>query len=219
MNKNQKEIIAKIADEVKVKLLGESSGHDWWHILRVWNNAKLIAKSENANMFIVEAAALLHDIADYKLNDGDEEIGPRVAGEMLLKYNVDQSIVESVRNIIRNMNFHGNLDQKQNLTIEGKIVKDADRLDAIGAVGIGRTFAYGGNKGFEMYNPNIKVKVKMTKEEYVKNKPPTINHFYEKLLKLEKMMETKTAKKIAKGRHKFMELYLKQFFAEWNGKK
>ena len=198
--------------------MGEGSGHDWWHILRVWSSAKHIAEKEQANRFVVELAALLHDIADWKFNDGDDKAGGKAAKEWLLSLKVDEDIIDQVVNIIDNISFKGADVENKIRTIEGKIVQDADRLDAIGAIGIGRTFSYGGHKGREMYNPETKILMAKNFAEYKLAGQTTINHFYEKLLLLKDRMNTKTAKRMAKGRHKFMERFLKEFFDEWKGK-
>jgi uncharacterized protein len=210
-------IIFQIANEVKAKLEGEGSGHDWWHIYRVWKMSKHICEGEKADMVIVELAALLHDIADWKFYEGDEEVGPRVAKEILQKYDVSTDVVEKVCQIIKETSFKGVGVKTLPSTIEGKIVQDADRLDAIGAIGIARAFAYGGHKNRVIYDPAIKPVIHQTKEEYTKNQSPTINHFYEKLLLLKDLMNTDTAKEIAISRHLFMEEYLNRFYKEWEG--
>lgn len=211
--------IQKTAIIVKQTLQNAESGHDWWHILRVWNNAKLIAQTEKVDLQVVELAALLHDIADSKFHNGDEEIGPKTAGEFLRSIEVDAAIIEHVQQIIRNMSFKSSFDQSSFSSEEMKVVQDADRLDAIGAIGIARAFTYGGFKNREMYNPEIQPDFNHTKEAYKNSTAPTINHFYEKLLLLKDLMNTETAKKIAEERHQFMEKYLEQFAAEWNGTK
>lgn len=210
-------LISKIADEVKAKLEGEASGHDWWHVYRVWKMAKHIGEKEDVDLKIIELAALLHDIADWKFHNGDDTVGPRDAGEMLEKYGVSKDVIIKVGQIIQEASFKGAGMQLVPSTLEGKIVQDADRLDAIGAIGIARTFAYGGHKNRAMYDPNQKPVIHQTKEEYSKNQSPTINHFYEKLLLLKDLMNTKIAKKIAEDRHQFMEEYLNRFYKEWEG--
>ncbi|OFZ40297.1 MAG: phosphohydrolase [Bacteroidetes bacterium RIFCSPHIGHO2_02_FULL_44_7] len=215
---NRTEIISKTVKYVRKELLGESSGHDWWHILRVWNNAKHIGKSEKVDMFVVELAALLHDIADWKFHGGDENVGAIKAKKWLKTLDVDAKTIDHVCDIIATSSFKGARQKTKMKTKEGEVVQDADRLDAIGAIGIGRTFAYGGHKGREMHNPNIPPQLGQTKEQYKSSRSNTINHFYEKLLLLKGLMNTKTAKKIAKGRHKFMEKFLNKFLDEWNGK-
>lgn len=214
---NKKEIINETREYVEKTLKGEGSGHDWWHILRVWNTAKTIGKKEKANMFVVELAALLHDIADWKFNGGDELAGARVSREWLEKLNVDQETIGHICDIITTSSFKGAGVKTEMKTLEGKVVQDADRLDAIGAIGIGRTFAYSGHKGREMYNPNVKPEFHTSAEQYKNNTTPTINHFYEKLLLLKDLMNTETARKVALKRHKYMESFLKQFFKEWDG--
>lgn len=216
---NKKQIIANTEDFVKSKLLGEGSGHDWWHIKRVWDLAKNIAKNENVDVFVVELGALLHDIADWKFTNGDETVGPRVAQEWLVRQGVDDDIVKIVKEAIEDVSFKGAGVTKNNRSREGEVIQDADRLDAIGAIGIARCFAYGGHKNREMYNPQINPVMHQTSEEYKKNASPSVNHFYEKLFLLKNLMNTETAKEIAKGRHKFMEEYLKEFFDEWKGRK
>ena len=210
-------VIKKTKEYAKKTLDGEGSGHDFWHVYRVWKMAKHIGKREKADMFVVEIASLLHDIADYKLHGGDTEIGPKTAAKWLKSLNVDEKTIEHVCQIIRDASFKGAKVKTPMKTLEGKIVQDADRLDAIGAIGIARTFAYGGNKGAPIYEPNVKPIMYKTFEAYKNNTPPTITHFYEKLLLLKDLMNTKTAKKIAEGRHKYMEGYLKKFYLEWEG--
>lgn len=207
-------IIDKIINFVKNRLKQAEGGHDWWHIYRVWNNAKLIAKTEKADPFIVELAALLHDIADSKFHNGDEEIGPAVAGEYLRSIGVDEQITVHVQQIIRNISFKSGFDKQAFYSIELAIVQDADRLDAIGAIGIARTFSYGGFKGREIYNPEISPDLNMDKEAYKNSIAPSINHFYEKLLLLKDKMNTATGKKLALQRHDFMLQYLDQFYLE-----
>jgi len=204
---------------VKQKLENAEAGHDWFHIERVYKNALLIAQDEVCDIQIVKLGALLHDIADSKFNDGDETVGPRVAREFLESQNTDEEIIVNVVNIIENISFKGGNFEKKFNSIELEIVQDADRLDAIGAIGIARTFNYGGFKNSQLYNPEIAPKLNMSKEEYKKSEAPTINHFYEKLLLLKDKMNTKTGKNLAQERHKFMELFLSQFYAEWDGEK
>lgn len=212
-------IIQKTETFVRQTLQKAESGHDWWHILRVWNNAKLIAQTEKVNLLIVELAALLHDIADSKFNNGDEEIGPKTAGDFLKSIDVDDDLIEHVQQIIKNMSFKASFDAPVFSSEEMKVVQDADRLDAIGAIGIARAFSFGGFKNREMYNPEIDPDFNLTKEAYKNSAAPTINHFYEKLLLLKDKMNTETARKIAAQRHEFMEQFLQQFYAEWNGKR
>ena len=213
-----KEIINKTIDFVKETLTDAEGGHDWFHTLRVYNNALLISKNEVVDVFVVELGALLHDIADSKFHHGDETVGPQVAREFLFKLNVDSQVIEHVVNIIENISFKGGNEAQKFKSAELDVVQDADRLDAIGAIGIARCFNYGGFKNRELYNPEIKPHLTMTKAEYKTSTAPSINHFYEKLLLLKDKMNTKTGKDIATKRHAFMELYLEQFYKEWEGK-
>lgn len=217
-NLNHDQLIAETVKFVKHTLEGAESGHDWWHIQRVWNNALQIIKTETAEQLIVELAALLHDIADSKFHNGDEEIGPKIAGDFLSSQQLPQDLILNVQQIIRNMSFKVSLGNKEFHSRELDIVQDADRLDAIGAIGIARAFTYGGFKNRELYNPGILPSLNMSKEEYKNSTAPTINHFYEKLLLLKDKMNTETGKRIAAERHIFMEQYLAQFYKEWNGK-
>ena len=212
---NQEIIIEATIDFVKKTLANAEGGHDWWHIYRVWKTAKQIAKTENVDSFIVELGALLHDIADSKFNDGDETIGPKMANEFLQSQNLSDDIITHVEAIIKNISFKGGKEIQQFKSLELDVIQDADRLDAIGAIGIARTFNYGGFKNREIYNPEIPPNLNMTKEEYKNSTAPTINHFYEKLLLLKDRMNTETGKKIAAERHQFMEEYLEQFYKEW----
>ena len=211
------EIIRKTQQFVQETLKDAEGGHDWFHILRVWSNAKLIAKSEQVNLFIVELGALLHDIADAKFYNGDETVGPKMAREFLESLNVNKEDILHVEQIITNISYKGGNFKQTFRSMELDVIQDADRLDAIGAIGIARCFNYGGFKDRAMYNPAIAPNLNMTKEEYKKSTAPTINHFYEKLLKLKDKMNTETGKKIAQKRHVYMEGFLTQFYAEWNG--
>lgn len=217
MTMSQQEIIQQVADRVLLKLEGEGSGHDWWHIYRVWNMAKKIGVQEDANLFVIELAALLHDIADWKFHDGDDTVGPRVARCILEEYRVDESVIDHVCLIIATTSFKGANVETPMSTREGMVVQDADRLDAIGALGVARTFAYGGNRSHLMHHPGIKPIMHDSKEDYFQTKNTTINHFYEKLLLLKDRMNTEAAKVIAEERHRFMEAYLAQFLGEWDG--
>ena len=219
LSKYQEDIIEQTIAFVKQALTNAEGGHDWWHIYRVWNNAKLINQKEKANLFVVELGALLHDIADSKFHNGDETIGPKKASSFLKSLGLDDDNIIHIENIIQNISFKGGHFKQKFKSIELDIIQDADRLDAIGAIGIARTFNYGGFKNREIYNPNILPNLKMSKEEYKNCTAPTINHFYEKLLLLKDRMNTPTAKQIAKERHLFMEEFLKQFYTEWNGEK
>ena len=218
---NKEQVIKNTEEFVKAKLLGEGSGHDWWHIKRVRDLAKNIAKSENVDTFVVELAALLHDIADWKSNQGDTEIGSRTAKEWLEQIGVEKNVTDQVTEIIKNLSFLGSENIKKPKTKEGEIVQDADRLDAIGAIGIARGFMFAGKRGLPMYDPDIKPVENMKAEQYkdLSRKSYTqINHFYEKLFLLKDLMNTKTAKKIAVDRDKFMREYLNEFYSEWEGK-
>ncbi|WP_374949888.1 HD domain-containing protein [Mucilaginibacter sp.] len=208
------DIIEKTAAFVQQTLKDAEGGHDWWHIQRVWTNAKLIAPAEECDRLVVELAALLHDIADSKFHNGDEEIGPATAGNFLKSINIDDVIVVHVQQIIRHMSFKASFDKASFHSTELAVVQDADRLDAIGAIGIARAFTYGGFKDREIYNPNIPPNLTMTKEQYKNTTAPTINHFYEKLLLLIDKMNTPTGKAMAQQRHTFMEAFLTQFYLE-----
>ena len=212
-------LIAETSVFVKSVLRDAEGGHDWFHTERVYKNAMLIAQSEPVDQTIVELAALLHDIADSKFHNGDETIGPRMAREFLFSKNVDSVIIEHVINIVEHMSFKNSLDSNQKFASkEMEVVQDADRLDAIGAIGIARCFNYGGFKNRALYNPEVPPHLNMSKEEYKTAKSPTINHFYEKLLLLKDQMNTKTAQRLAASRHQFMLDYLEQFYKEWEGK-
>lgn len=207
---------------VKDTLKGAEGGHDYFHTLRVFNNANLIAENENenVNMLIVGLGALLHDIADSKFHNGDDTIGPKIAREFLFKHDVDSMVIEHVVKIIEKISFNKSLDTGEKFTSpELEVIQDADRLDAIGAIGIARCFNYGGFKNRALFDPSIKPNLNMTKEEYKSSTAPTINHFYEKLLLLKDKMNTKTGRRIAEKRHEFMELYLNEFYAEWDGER
>jgi len=214
---NKQQVISNTVSFVKSTLKNAEGGHDWFHILRVWNNAKLIAKNENVDTFIVELGALLHDIADSKFYNGDETVGPKVARKFLENENIPEEIILHIENIITNISFKGGNFEQNFSSPELLVLQDADRLDAIGAVGIARCFNYGGFKNRPLYNPEIKPKLNQTKEEYKNSKAPTINHFYEKLLLLKDRMNTITGKKIAEERHQYMETFLQQFYKEWEG--
>lgn len=216
---NASNLIEKTIRFVKETLAQAEGGHDWFHIERVYKNALLIAASENCDLEIVQLSALLHDIADSKFHDGDETIGPKTARTFLESENVVQTTIDHVIAIIENISFKGGKVARKFSSIELDIVQDADRLDAIGAIGIARTFNYGGFKNRALYNPEIAPNLSMTKEEYKNNEAPTINHFYEKLLLLKDKMNTQTGKQIAQERHRYMEDFLEQFYAEWEGRK
>ena len=212
-------LIDKTISFVKEKLKDAEAGHDWFHMQRVYKNALLIADGEQCDLEVVKLGALLHDIADSKFHDGDESVGPKVAREFLESQNSSEEIIVHVVNIIENISFKGGNFEKKFQSIELEIVQDADRLDALGAIGIARTFNYGGFKNRPLYNPDIAPNLNMSKEEYKNSESPTLNHFYEKLLLLKDKMNTETGKKIAQERHQFMELFLSQFYAEWDGEK
>lgn len=214
---NHSEIISQTITFVKQTLAGAEGGHDWWHIERVYNNARKIAATEGVDLFVVELGALLHDIADAKFHNGDEDAGPQKARVFLESLNVQEDIILHVENIIRNISFKGGNFSKTFSSPELDVVQDADRLDALGAIGIARAFNYGGFKNRELYNPGIKPDLNMSKEAYKKSSAPTINHFYEKLLLLKDRMNTSTGKAMAAERHLFMEKYLEQFYGEWEG--
>lgn len=207
-------IIKKTILHVKRVLEGEASGHDWWHVYRVHSTARKIAAAEKADSFLVEMSALLHDIADYKLHGGDTEIGPQTALKWLEEQKVEEHYISSILTIIRDISFKGAKVKNVPLSLEGKIVQDADRLDAIGAIGIGRCFAFSGNQGRSMFNPEIAPRGHRTFNAYKSNKSSAINHFYEKLLLLKSLMNTRSAKLMAEKRHKFMLTFLQQFYAE-----
>lgn len=217
---NDEHLIEATKTFVKNTLENAEGGHDWFHTLRVYNNAILISKHEDVDLLVVELGALLHDIADSKFHEGDEMIGPKLAREFLFKHNLDSLVIEHVVNIIKHISFKNSLDKNLSFTSkELEVIQDADRLDAIGAIGIARCFNYGGFKNRPLYDPTVVPNLNMSKEEYKASNSPTINHFYEKLFLLKDTMNTKTGKKIAENRHQFMELYLKQFYDEWNGLK
>ncbi|WP_323787346.1 HD domain-containing protein [Psychroserpens sp.] len=217
MTKDQLQHIKLTEAFVKTTLESAEGGHDWFHTLRVFKNSLLISKNEKVNDYIVALGALLHDIADSKFHNGDEAIGPQKAREFLFIIDVDSETIEHVVSIIENISFKGGNVTKSFSSIELDVVQDADRLDALGAIGIARTFNYGGFKNRKLYDPSIAPDMHMTKEVYKASTAPTINHFYEKLLLLKDRMNTKTGMQIAESRHKFMETFLQQFYAEWNG--
>jgi uncharacterized protein len=216
---HKEETIKATQNYVYTLLSGEGSGHDWWHVLRVWNNARHIAANEKADLYVVELAALLHDIGDHKFHDGDETIGPRMAREWLEQQQVGEEVIHHVCSIIKDLSYKGAGTSSAMPTLEGRVVQDADRLDAIGAIGIARAFAYGGHMNREMYNPAIEPVLHNSFEAYKSSTAPTINHFYEKLLLLKDRMHTSTAKKMALQRHQYMQSFLEQFYAEWEGEK
>ncbi|SMP31982.1 HD domain-containing protein [Chryseobacterium profundimaris] len=209
-------LIENTVEFVKEKLKGAEAGHDWYHIERVWKLSKKIAETENCNLEVVELAALLHDIADPKFHNGDETLALEVSRQFLERQYAAEDIIENVLFIIKNISFKNRAEAPENLPVELKIVQDADRIDAIGAIGIARTFNFGGFKNNLMYDPEIKPKLNMSKQEYKKSNGTTINHFYEKLLLLKDLMNTQKGKEIAADRHDFMLQFLDQFYKEWN---
>ena len=216
---SSEEIIQKTIDFVKNELKNAEGGHDWFHIERVYKNALLISENEKVDKTIVAFGALLHDIADSKFQDGDETVGPKKARQFLKSQNISEEVIEHVVKIIENISFKGGNKTQEFYSKELDVVQDADRLDALGAIGIARTFNYGGFKNRKLYDPEIQPNLKMTTSEYKVSDAPTINHFYEKLFLLKDKMNTKTGRKIAEERHQFMETFLQQFYAEWNGEK
>ena len=216
---NNPDLINNTIFFVKQKLENAEGGHDWFHIERVYKNALLISKNEVCYSTVVQLSALLHDIADSKFHDGDETIGAKIARDFLENEKVDEATIRNVINIIENISFKGGNTETTISSIEFDIVQDADRLDAIGAIGIARAFNYGGFKNRPMFDPAIAPNLKMSKEEYKKSNAPTLNHFYEKLLLLKDKMNTQTGKQIAQERHHFMEKFLSQFYSEWDGEK
>lgn len=204
---------------VKQTLSGAEAGHDWFHIERVYKTALSIQERENGDLLTVTLAALLHDIADSKFNNGDEEAGPALAGEFMERLQLPAELILTVRQIIRNMSFKASLGTVTFRSLEMDIVQDADRLDAIGAIGIARAFHYGGYKNRALYDPSVMPVTDQDKEAYKQSAAPTINHFYEKLLRLKDLMNTGYGKTLALQRHDFMVAYLEQFYAEWEGKR
>ena len=211
-----RDFIQQTVDFVKEKLQGAEAGHDWFHIERVWKLARKIAEKEKADLLVVELSALLHDIADPKFHDGDETLALKISSEFLKSIEVPNETVEKVLFVIQHISFKNRAEAPENLPLELKIVQDADRLDAIGAIGIARTFNFGGFKNNLMYHPELPPKIGMSKEEYKKSDGTTVNHFYEKLLLLKDLMHTSEAKKMAEERHQFMLTFLDRFYKEWN---
>lgn len=215
---NNENILKETEAFVRNQLRGAEGGHDWFHIQRVLSNARTIAQQEQSDELIVLLGALLHDIADSKFHQGNEDVGPALARDFLKSQQLSPEIITHVIRIIRNISFKGGNFKQEFRSPELDIVQDADRLDAMGAIGIARTFNYGGYKGRKLFDPQIPAQLKMSREEYKASQAPTINHFYEKLLLLKDRMNTETGKRMAEKRHRFMETYLEQFFREWNGK-
>lgn len=215
---NKAEIIKKTAEYIEKTFANSHSGHDWWHMWRVWQNAKLIGKTEVADMFIVEMGALLHDISDWKFNSRQDSESGVQAREWLTQFNLDEKTVSHICDIVATVSFKGVGVTPEMKTLEGKVVRDADRLDAMGAIGIARAFAYGGAVKRSMYDPTQNPQYSQTHQEYMSSKSHSINHFYEKLLHLKDLMRTETGKRLAEKRHKYMEEFLKEFYGEWEGK-
>ena len=220
MTMNKKKVVQNTIHFVKKTLDGSEGGHDWFHINRVYKNALLIAKNEKVDLFVVQLGALLHDIADAKFYDGDESIGPKKARDFLESQQVEETVISHIENIILFISYKSSFDHNRSFSSpELNVIQDADRLDAIGAIGIARCFNYGGFKNRSLYDPEIRPNLQMTKEEYKNSTAPSINHFYEKLLLLKDNMNTKTGKIIAQKRHSFMDEFLQQFLDEWEGLK
>ncbi len=217
---NKQLIIDQTADYIRDKFTGEGTGHDWWHMYRVWQLSKSILTTEKqADPFVVELGALLHDIADWKFHDGDESAGPKAARVWLESLAVDEAVIVQIENIIRTVSFKGAGVASTMETLEGKIIHDADKLDALGAIGIARTFAYGGANDRSMYDPNQAPEQHQSFAAYKTSKGTSINHFYEKLLLLKTRLYTDAARKMAEQRHEYMESFLEEFYAEWDGKR
>ncbi len=212
------EIIAKTTEFVRSRLEGEGTGHDWWHIDQVRKLALRIGQEEGADLFLVEIGALLHDVADFKFHGGDETVGPRVAREWLESIQVDKDVIDHICDIILHISFKGANVENKISTLEGKVVQDADRLEALGAIGIARCFAYGGSKGRPIYEPGEEPEFHDSFEAYKKGPKSSLIHFYEKILLLKDRMNTPTGRKIAEGRHEFVERFLEQFHDEWEGR-
>jgi uncharacterized protein len=215
-----RELIAAVAADVKDKMTGEASGHDWWHVYRVWKLAERLAEQERADHTVVALGALLHDIADWKDHGGDSTVGPRVTREMLEQHGAAADVVDRVATIVGEVSYKGADAKDRPSTVEGQAVQDADRLDAIGAIGIARVFTFGGHRGRLMFDPENETTVLATMEEYAKiPNSSSVKHFYDKLLLLKDRMNTAAAKAIAAERHAYMEQFLERFYAEWEGKK
>ncbi|MCK5824746.1 MAG: HD domain-containing protein [Ichthyobacteriaceae bacterium] len=213
---NKQEILDNTRDYIRAELSGDGTGHDWWHIHRVIKIAMQIGVKEKADLFIVELGAMLHDLGDFKFHNGDTTVGPRMVKEWLVKQNATDDVIKKVVKIVEEISYKGaNVDTPMS-SFEGKVVQDADRLDAMGAIGIARAFAYGGSKGREMHNPSHRPKKHNNFDAYKNSKTPTINHFYEKLLLLKDRMNTETAINMAQQRHAFMLTYLDEFYNEWD---
>lgn len=215
---NKQAILEKARAYVFHELNGEASGHDWWHIHRVTNLARTIAQKEEADLFICELAALLHDLADGKLNE-TEAIGLQKIQTWLASNGLEPQDQDHIMDIIEHLSFKGGNQSQTVSTLEGQVVQDADRLDALGAIGIARTMAYSGHTGRPIHDPALKPRDQLTLEEYRSGQDTAIMHFYEKLLKLKDRMNTSYAKELAQERHRFLETYLEQFYAEWDAQR
>jgi uncharacterized protein len=213
---NSSDLVCRVAQHIKAKFASESSGHDWHHIHRVWKLARQIGAQEGANQEVVELGALVHDIADWKFHDGDDTVGPREAERLLTKEGGSNDVIKLVVDIVSTISYKGAGVKTEMQTLAGKCVQDADRLDAIGAIGIARCFAYGGHAGRLMYDPDVPPEMHATAEAYKASKGHSLNHFYEKLFLLKDRMNTDTGKAMAEVRHRFMEQYVAQFLEEWN---
>lgn len=212
------DLIPRTADHVRTALAGDGTGHDWWHVWRVWRLARRIGQAEGADLAVVELAALLHDIADWKAHGGQSAVGAERAGAWLKSTGTEAGVIEHVCRIVADVSFKGARVEPPRLSLEGQVVQDADRLDAIGAIGIARVFAYGGAKGQVIYDPDVGAQEHRTAEAYLQGGGTSINHFYEKLLLLAERMNTATGRALARPRHQFLEEYLCRFYQEWDGK-
>ena len=217
MKTKQRVLVNQTIEFVKHELAKAEGGHDWWHIWRVWKLSVKIAQTEHVDMFVVELGALLHDIADSKFHHGNETLGPQKARKFMQPLGVDEAVIDHVVKIVGHISYSAGMEKQSFRSNELDVIQDADRLDAMGAIGIARAFNYGGFKNREIFNPEIKPNLTMTKEEYKRNSAPTINHFYEKLLLLKEKMNTDTGKRMAIQRHEFLEKFLDQFYQEWEG--
>lgn len=214
---NQHAILEKTVAFVKDTLANAEGGHDWWHTYRVWKSARHIAESEKVDVFVVELGTLLHDIADSKFHGGDEEVGPRKAREFLNALGIEEQVIAHIEMIITHISFKGGRHKQEFRSPELDVIQDADRLDALGAIGIARCFSYGGHKNRGLYDPGIAPNLHMTRQEYKNSTAPSLNHFYEKLLLLRDRMNTSAGKYLALHRHRFMEQFLDEFYKEWDG--
>ncbi len=213
------DVIKKTVIHVRSLQQQESTGHDWWHTHRVWQMAKKIGRIEKADLLVVQLSALLHDVADWKSHEGDFEVGAREARTWLSRFSLDPKCIDHICWIVQSISFKGVAAKRSDLTLEAMVVQDSDRLDALGAIGIARTFAYGGSKGRAIYDPSVRPVKHKTVKSYVDNKSPSINHFYEKLLLLKTRMHTETARRIASNRDQIIRDFLREFYDEWRGRK